>query len=235
MFLFYAPDISLDPILPEVESGHCVRVLRKQPGDSIDITDGKGHFFRAEIVDAHPKRCRVEILEVLPQAAHWQNRIELAVAPTKNMDRMEWLVEKATEVGIDRITFLKTRFSERKELKLERVEKIAIAAMKQSEKARLPILSGMIAMDAFLKQGFEGQKMIAHCYEGDKDLLSKAYRLGQDVLILIGPEGDFSREEVELARQAGFQEISLGKSRLRTETAALYACQAIHLLNQIER
>ncbi len=233
MLLFYAPDIAMNPVLPETESGHCVRVLRKQEGDGIDITDGKGFFYKATISEAHPKHCKVEITETIARPPYWPNRIELAVAPTKNIDRMEWLAEKATEIGIDKITFLKTRYSERKEIKAERIEKIMVSAMKQSEKATLPGLQGMTDFNAFIKQEFNGRRFIAHCYEGVKPLLSRAYQPGEDVLILIGPEGDFSTEEVEKALAQGYEPISLGESRLRTETAALTACQTIHIINQL--
>ncbi|GHV24791.1 ribosomal RNA small subunit methyltransferase E [Bacteroidia bacterium] len=232
MILFYAPDLLASPILPEQESVHCVRVLRKQVGDEIDITDGKGHFFRAQIVDAHPKKCQVEIVEQIEAPRIWNNRIEIAVAPTKNLDRMEWFAEKATEIGIDKITFLKTRYSERKDLKTDRIQKIVVSAMKQSEKAVLPELQEITDFKSFVKQDFQGQKFIAHCYAGEKPLLTQAYHSGENVLILIGPEGDFSEEELALALPNGFQAISLGESRLRTETAALTACQTIHIVNQ---
>jgi 16S rRNA (uracil1498-N3)-methyltransferase len=233
MLLFYAPDLLTLPELPEQESGHCVRVLRKQAGDEIDITDGKGHFFRAQIRDAHPKKCLVEIVEQIAAPQRWKNHIEIAVAPTKNLDRIEWFAEKATEIGIDKITFLKTRYSERKELKTDRIQKILVSAMKQSEKAVLPVLQEMTDFKTFVKQDFAGQKFIAHCYAGEKPLLSRAVHAGENVLILIGPEGDFSEDEVALALQHGFQAISLGESRLRTETAALTACQTIHIVNQL--
>jgi 16S rRNA (uracil1498-N3)-methyltransferase len=233
MLLFYAPDIVRNPELPEQESQHCVRVLRKQPGDEIDITDGKGYFYKAQIAEAHPKQCKVTIVETHAAGSSWQNKIEMAVAPTKNSDRMEWLAEKLTEIGVDKISFLKTRYSERKELKTGRIRKIVVAAMKQSEKATLPELQEMTDFKSFIRQDFDGQKFIAHCRPGEKQLLSAAYRKDENVRILIGPEGDFSEEEVALALANGFQAISLGDTRLRTETAALVACQTIHILNQL--
>lgn len=233
MIIFYAPDILINFELPETESQHCIRVLRKQPGDEIFITDGKGHFFSATIADPHPKHCKVNIVETQKQNSLWENRIEIALAPTKNMDRTEWFAEKATEIGINKISFLKTRYSERKELKTERIQKILISAMKQSEKAILPEIQAMTDFKQFVQQDFNGQKFIAHCYQGEKPLLSQAYQKGQNVLILIGPEGDFSEEEVSLALANGFQAISLGESRLRTETAALTACQTIHIVSQL--
>ncbi|MDL2211198.1 RNA methyltransferase, partial [Bacteroides sp. OttesenSCG-928-M17] len=161
--------------------------------------------------------------ETIRQEPLWKGRLHIAMAPTKNMDRNEWFAEKATEMGIDEITFLDCRFSERKNIKTDRIEKITVSAMKQSLKARLPKLNEMIAFDKFIAQEFSGQKFIAHCYEGEKQEL-KSVLLPEEAVILIGPEGDFSPEEVEKALAKGFIPISLGKSRLRTETAALSAC-----------
>ncbi|MDD7722444.1 MAG: RsmE family RNA methyltransferase, partial [bacterium] len=170
------------------------------------------------------------LLKSWQPAPLWSSYLHIAVAPTKNMDRMEWFAEKATEIGIDEINCLNCRFSERKEVKPQRLEKILVSAMKQSQKATLPLLHGMTDFRTFVKQPFEGQKFIAHCEAGEKPLLSKVYHPGERVLILIGPEGDFSPEEIALAQEQGFQPISLGPSRLRTETAALAACHTIRLL-----
>lgn len=232
MQIFYTPDILVDPVLPEEESGHCIRVLRLSEGDEILLTDGNGYFYKAAIRRAHPKHCEVSILESWQQPPLWKFRLHIAVAPTKNMDRMEWFAEKATEIGIDVITCLNCRFSERKEIKPARLEKIMVSAMKQSQKARLPQLEGMTDFKKFVVQPFEGRKFIAHCEEGVKPLLKEAYHAGEDILVLIGPEGDFSTEEIDLAMKNGFLPISLGKSRLRTETAALAACHTIQLINQ---
>ncbi|MDR0427168.1 MAG: 16S rRNA (uracil(1498)-N(3))-methyltransferase [Dysgonamonadaceae bacterium] len=233
MILFYAPDILTTPVLPETESQHCIRVLRKREGNQIDIVDGKGHWIRASITEPHPKQCRVEIIETRKACPNRKNRIEIALAPTKNTDRTEWFVEKATETGIDRISFLRTRFSERKELKVDRMIKISVSAMKQSLQATLPDIDEMIDFGKLVTRAFNGLKFIAHCYPQEKKQLSSLYKKGEDVLILIGPEGDFSEEEVSLALQNGFRPISLGETRLRTETAALTACQTIHILNQL--
>lgn len=230
MQIFYTPDILQCPELPEEESGHCVRVLRLSEGDEILLTDGRGSFYQAVIRQAHPKHCSVTLLKSWQPAQLWSGYLHIAVAPTKNMDRMEWFAEKATEIGVDEITCLNCRFSERKEVKLQRLEKILVSAMKQSQKATLPQLNGMIDFRTFVKQPFEGQKFIAHCEPGEKPLLSKIYHPGERVLILIGPEGDFSPDEISLAQEQGFQPISLGPSRLRTETAALAACHTIRLL-----
>lgn len=232
MQIFYAPDIESTLVLPEEESGHCVRVMRLAEGDEIMITDGKGNFYRASITNAHPKHCQVEITSSWQPEKPWDAYIHIAVAPTKNMDRMEWFAEKATEIGIDEITCLNCRFSERKEVKTARLEKILVSAMKQSQKALLPQLNGMTDFKQFVRQPFNGRKFIAHCEEGEKPLIKSIYRPGENVLILIGPEGDFSPEEIKSAEENGFEAISLGKSRLRTETAAMTACHTIHVLNQ---
>lgn len=232
MQIFYTPDIAQHPVLPEEESGHAVRVLRLKEGDEILLTDGKGSFYRASILQAHPKHTSVEIREKTDQPPLWPVRIHIAVAPTKNMDRMEWFAEKATEIGIDEITCLHCRYSERKEIKTGRLEKILVSAMKQSQKARIPKLNGITPFNAFVAQPFNGRKFIAHCEKEEKELLKNSCLPGEDVLILIGPEGDFSTEEIELALRHGFKPVSLGESRLRTETAALVACQTVHFLNQ---
>ncbi len=231
MYIFYTPNISTSNSLSEEESRHAIKVLRLKEGDEVLQTDGKGFFYRTIIVSANSKHCITEIIETIPQKIERDFRIHIAVAPTKNLDRIEWFAEKATEIGIDEITPLRCRFSERKELKNERIEKILISAMKQSQKTNLPVLNSIIDFKDFVKREFPGQKFIAHCYEGQKEELKKLYTKGSDALILIGPEGDFSQEEVQLAIGNGFIPISLGNSRLRTETAALVACHTIHVVN----
>jgi 16S rRNA (uracil1498-N3)-methyltransferase len=232
MHLFYTPDISTQAELPAEEAQHCTRVLRLSQGDEIMLTDGRGYFYKAEITAAEGKRCRVAITETIFQEPPRACRLHMAVAPTKNMDRNEWLAEKATEIGLDELTFLNCRFSERREIKTGRVEKIVVAAMKQSLNARLPKLNGMTDFDAFVRRDFRGGKFIAHCYEGEKPLLKDLIRKDEDALVLIGPEGDFSPEEVEKALANGFVPVSLSKSRLRTETAALVACCTLNQANQ---
>ncbi|MDR0937872.1 MAG: 16S rRNA (uracil(1498)-N(3))-methyltransferase [Mediterranea sp.] len=233
MHLFYTPDIALNPELPEEEASHCLRVLRLGMGDEITLTDGKDCFYRAVITVATGKRCQVAIRETIPQPPPRPCHLHIAMAPTKNMDRNEWMAEKVTEIGIDELTFLDCRFSERRTLKTERVEKILVAAMKQSLKARLPKLNGMVDLDRFIAESRDGQKFIAHCHDdGGKLPLKDALRPGEDALVLIGPEGDFSEDEVRRATARGFVPISLGSSRLRTETAALVACHTLNLLNQ---
>lgn len=232
MHVFYTPDIQTCAELPTEEAQHCVRVLRLNIGDRITLTDGKGHFYNAEISAATNKRCTVNILETIYQEPLWQGHLHVAMAPTKNMDRTEWFAEKATEIGFDELTFLNCRFSERKVIKTERISKILVSAIKQSLKARLPKLNEMTDFNTFISLPFKGQKFIAHCYEGEKPLLKDVLQKGEDALVLIGPEGDFSEEEVKKAIENGFLPISLGKSRLRTETAALAACHIMNLQNQ---
>lgn len=232
MQLFYAPDIEITNTLPEGESQHCIKVLRLNKGEVINITDGKGKLFNAEISNPHPKHCEVSILKHEEFLSSWGCKIEIAIAPTKNIDRMEWFTEKCVEMGIDTITPINCRYSERKEIKPERIEKVIISAMKQSLKYTKPILSQMIKFSELVKRPFNGAKFIAHCHEGEKELLKNAYNKGDNCLILIGPEGDFSEEEVALAITNGFKPISLGDSRLRTETAGIVACNTIHIINQ---
>ncbi|MDL2221209.1 16S rRNA (uracil(1498)-N(3))-methyltransferase [Parabacteroides sp. OttesenSCG-928-N08] len=233
MQLFYAPDIAINGVLPEEESGHCIRVLRKKAGDIIDIIDGKGSFYKARIEAPHPKRCEVVIVEQITAPRLWNTTIHIAIAPTKHIDRIEWFCEKAVEIGIDAITCLLCRYSERKEIKPARMEKVIVSAAKQSLKATVPLFEGMVDFKSFVSRPFTGKKYIAHCYEGEKQSLLQCYPQGEEVLVLIGPEGDFSEEEVALAMAHGFEAVSLGESRLRTETAALVACHTIHLLNAL--
>lgn len=218
--------------LPEEEAGHCIRVLRMKEGDSIRLTDGKGCFYDAVISAVSGKRCMVHIERKEQQEQLWNGYLHIAVAPTKLMDRNEWFVEKAVEIGVDEITFLKTDHSERDVIKMERIEKIAVSAMKQSQKATLPVLNGMTPLCSFIEQGFDGDKYIAHCEPGSKVLLQDALTPGHNSLVLIGPEGDFSPAEIEMALKAGFKPISLGPSRLRTETAALVAVHIMNLAGQ---
>lgn len=228
MHLFYTPDIAHSHELPADEAAHALRVLRLQPGDEVRLTDGQGGFYHARISECNRKRCIVEVIEREEQAPLWRGHLHLALAPTKNMDRMEWLAEKATEIGFDELTFLNCQWSERRIVKGERIEKILISAMKQSLKARLPKLNDITDFAQFVKQPVSGQKFIAHCHEGEKSPLRQALQPGQDALVLIGPEGDFSPDEVALAVAEGFTPVTLGHTRLRTETAALVA---VHLMN----
>lgn len=233
--MFYSPGIDTNPILPESDSQHCIRVLRYGEGDEIDIVDGNGYLYRCRIVDAHPKRTMVEIMEKKAVALPWSQYITIAVAPTKHIDRMEWLVEKLVEIGVNRIIPLKCRFSERKEIKEERLHKIAVSAMKQSLKAVLPDITPMMSFEKAISLIDAPQRFIAYCSEEfQKKLLSAEYRPRQDVAILIGPEGDFSSEEIFKAVESGYCPVTLGETRLRTETAALYSCATFHIADEIK-
>lgn len=234
MNLFYATEI-LFPIhtLSEEESKHCTRVLRLTTGDKIFITDGKGTLCEAMIIKSSSKASIVEIVTKMQEYGKRDFNLCIAIAPTKNAERFEWFLEKSTEIGIDEIIPLICRFSERKKIRPERLNKVILSAMKQSQKAYLPTLNTTQQFKEFITKPFPGDKFIAYCSsEPDKNLLSKVVRQGQDVLILIGPEGDFSGEEVDMAITEGFIPVSLGESRLRTETAGIVACHTINLINQ---
>ena len=225
MQLFYAPDIvPPEYTLSEEESKHCIRVLRMTCGEELHITDGRGNLYRCEIVDDNPKRCRVRVHDTNSEFGKLPYRLTMAVAPTKNNDRFEWFLEKATEIGVAEIIPLATEHSERRTLKPERENKVITPAVKQSLKAYPPRLHEMTPLRQVIKQPFDGQKFIAHC-DAPRSALGKAFlprilHKGGDVLVLIGPEGDFSPEEIDLAVRGGFREITLGSQRLRTETAA---------------
>lgn len=236
MQLFYNPNISKlekEVTFDKEESRHIVKVLRMKDGDTFKITNGKGSFFSAEIISANPKGCLVKILsEEFQQPLPYQ--LHLAVAPTKLNDRYEWFLEKATEIGISEITPIICDHSERKTIKPERYEKILQSAMKQSLKAYLPVLNEAVSYKDFInsEKNSEGLKCIAHCEETDKKSLKSVLKQNQKITILIGPEGDFSSEEIELAEQAGFIPVTLGESRLRTETAAVVACHSVAFVNE---
>ena len=231
MHLFYCPDIQgATYTLSEEESKHCIRVLRMENGDQFHITDGKGGLFTVEIIDEHPKKCSVQVINSENEYQKRSINLHLAVAPTKNISRYEWFLEKVTEIGVDEITPIICEHSERKEVKIKRLIKVVVAAMKQSLKAYIPTLNEAIKLKDLISTDFDGEKYIAYC-EGEPQLLKSLYKPGKNALILIGPEGDFSPEEVDLAIKNGFQTISLGQSRLRTETAAITACHTINLLN----
>ena len=231
MALFYVPNITSANILPEEESQHAIKVLRLQVGDAIEVLDGVGGFYRAKITNPHPKNCGFEITETKVVFGKRDYKLHIAIAPTKNIERLEWFIEKATEIGIDEISPIICRFSERKLIKAERLEKIIVSAAKQSVKAYFPKLNPICTFDELMKNHQNSQKFIAHCYEQDKKLLQYEIQKSADILILIGPEGDFSKEEVQKAIRAGFVPVSLGNSRLRTETAGLVACSSVAILN----
>ena len=235
---FYVPDAANQVELPAEEATHALRVLRLKGGDEIFLMDGEGSFFRAEVTAASSKRCLYEIKEEMPQQRAWKGHIHLAIAPTKMMERIEWMAEKATEIGFDELSFLNCQFSERKVVKTPRIDKIVISAVKQSHKAWKPVVHEMTPFKEFVAQPRTGKKYICHCYEEiDKvDLfaeLQKPLDDEGDVTILVGPEGDFSIEEVQLALQHGYVSVSLGTSRLRTETAGLMAVAMANLARRI--
>ncbi|MCD8393442.1 MAG: 16S rRNA (uracil(1498)-N(3))-methyltransferase [Bacteroidales bacterium] len=233
MIQFYAPDINVTPVLPESDSKHAVRVLRMIEGDPLEMVDGKGYRYRCKLIEAHPKRAMVEILERVAEPLIWPNRITLAVAPTKLMDRMEWLVEKATEIGVNDIVPVLCQRSERRELKLDRLEKIVVSAMKQSLKSTLPIIYPLTPLPRFLNSVTAPQRYVGYCSdEVERRLLAKTYVPRQDVALLIGPEGDFTPQEVEMCLASGFTPVTMGDNRLRTETAALVAIDTCHIINQ---
>ena len=241
---FYVPDVAAGE-LPKEEANHAVRVLRLRDGDDLHLMDGKGVFYEAKITVASNHRCAFTVLNARLQERAWRGHIHLAVAPTKLNDRMEWMAEKATEIGFDELSFLDCQFSERRVIKTERIEKIVVAAMKQSHKAWLPLVNDMQSFASFVKSPRKGDKFICHCYaqadvedvaaggEETKPYLLDVLRTGEDCTVMIGPEGDFSIEEVRLALANGWQSVSLGRSRLRTETAALAAVHLMHIKNQL--
>jgi 16S rRNA (uracil1498-N3)-methyltransferase len=230
---FYAPDAATSTELPQEEAMHALRVLRLKAGDEMMLMDGKGSYYRAEVTLAHTHHCCYEIKENLPQQPQWKGRVHLAIAPTKLMDRIEWMTEKAVEIGIDELSFLNCQFSERRVVKVPRIDKIVISAVKQSRKAWKPEVNEMVSFSDFIAQTREGRKYIAHCY----DEIPRTYLYEElqkpsdtdDALVLIGPEGDFSIDEVKMAVAHGYQSVHLGESRLRTETAGLSAIMMMQL------
>jgi len=231
MELFYDPDFKGEGILCEPESKHCINVLRHKAGDIITIANGDGSYFKCRITEAHHKRCKLTSIDTI-QHKKPDYKVHLAVAPTKSIDRFEWLIEKAVEMGIHEITPLLCAHSERKKLRIDRVERIAISAMKQSLKAYMPIVNDLTTFQDFIKKIKSSQTYLAHCYDEEKTPLKNAYQLKADAVLCIGPEGDFSIDEVKLAKEHGCHMVSLGTSRLRTETAGIAACHTIHLLNE---
>jgi len=233
MHLFYTTDLQHQiHILSEEESKHCTRVLRLSEGNTLFLTDGIGSFCEGMIKNANSKACVIEIISRIQEYGKRGFGLNIAIAPTKNIDRLEWFLEKVTEIGIDQVIPLICRYSERKEIKPDRLEKVIVSAMKQSQKAYLPELSPIQHFKDFIYKPFSGDKFIAHCINGEKPLLRNLVKQGGNNLILIGPEGDFSAEEVEIAISQGFIPVSLGDSRLRTETAGVVACHTVNLINQ---
>lgn len=236
---FYAPDAASTAELPADEANHALKVLRLKVGDELLLMDGCGHIYRAEITQASGHRCLYRILETSSQPPQWEGHVHLAIAPTKMNERIEWLAEKATEVGIDELSFLNCQYSERRVLKTERIEKIVISAAKQSHKAYMPAVSGLIPFRQFIKEHTSGHRYIAHCYQEIErvNLFDQLCNLhpSDSTLVLVGPEGDFSIDEVREAVAAGFVSVDLGESRLRTETAGLSAVMMMQLARQISK
>ena len=235
MQLFYHPDIqpfSLLVTFSKEESRHLVRVLRKKQGDQIHITDGEGNLYLAEIISDHDKKCEAQILKSESKPDPKGYRLHVAIAPTKSNDRFEWFLEKATEIGIDEITPISCDHSERRKVNLERCNKVLLSAMKQSVKFTLPVINPLKEFDEFLKNAQARVKLIAHCADTEKQGLSNSVEGESDLLVLIGPEGDFSPREIEAAEKSGFQNLHLGESRLRTETAGVVVCSNIAFLKE---
>lgn len=244
---FYVPDAANSSELPQDEAVHAIRVLRLQPDDNIFLMDGKGVFHEAKITLVTNKKCMYSIISSTPQQPAWRGHVHLAIAPTKMMERMEWMAEKATEIGFDELSFLNCKFSERTKLRVDRIEKIVVSAAKQSHKAWMPHVNDMLDFKSFIAQPHEGRKFICHCYEEfpKKDFFEEIANIDntsslslnpsskEDITVLVGPEGDFSVDEVQLALNNGFESVTLGKSRLRTETAGLMAVTMSNLARRI--
>ena len=249
---FYVPDAANQVELPAEEATHALRVLRLKGGDEIFLMDGEGSFYRAEVTAASSKRCLYEIKENMPQERAWKGHIHLAIAPTKMMERIEWMAEKATEIGFDELSFLNCQFSERKVVKTPRIDKIVISAVKQSHKAWKPVVNELESFKEFILTPRPGRKFICHCYEevekkdffteinsccmdsdASQDSSASQESDADDITVLVGPEGDFSIDEVRLAVENGYESVSLGTSRLRTETAGLVAVHMAHIARRI--
>ncbi len=235
MNVFYTPDLaSSSYTFDETESKHAIRVLRLNLGDMVYLIDGKGGFYHAQITNNNPKQCSVEVTETFYEHGKRNYRIHIGIAPTKNTERLEWFLEKTTEIGIDEITPIICVRSERRALKTERLVKVITAAVKQSAQAYHPIINKELPLDLFVarvSQQTDIERYIAHCYDTTKYYLKDIYTPATDAVILIGPEGDFTEDEVNFSVLQGFREITLGNTRLRTETAGIVACHSIAMLN----
>ncbi len=236
MQLFYTQNITGNTaILGEEESKHCVRVLRKKTGDIIHFIDGKGTLYQGEITDLHKKGVWLNILQK-EEKKKWDTHIHIAIAPTKNISRTEWFLEKCTEIGIDEVTFIDCYHSERKKIRLDRLEKVALSATKQSLKAHLPKLNDLITFKEFIAAIADESISKYICWVSEENLhFLESSQQGENLLILIGPEGDFSEKEIKMALDAGFKPVGLGESRLRTETAGVIACHLAHLVNSFSK
>lgn len=231
MNIFIASINQSTATLTPQESWHCCKVLRKKLGDSLTLIDGVGGMFEGELEFVSEKKCLAKITKQLNTQAKRNYYLHLAIAPTKQMDRIEWAVEKIVEIGVDEITFIHTKNSERTVIKTDRIQKIVESAVKQSLQAFIPKINNLVLINDLIKNATEPQKLIAHCFETEKTNLKTLVFENKKTLFLIGPEGDFTMDEVATATKNNFINVSLGNTRLRTETAALYACQAISLLS----
>lgn len=237
MIQFYCPDIADTLTLPESDSGHCVRVLRMTTGDTISVVDGRGHRFVCRLAEAHPRHARLEVVESLDCPPVWNDELTVMVAPTKQMERIEWMLEKLVEIGINRFIPVRCARSERKETKTERLTKIAVSAMKQSLKATLPEICEMVPLRRALElTAGVSQRFVGYCDDTvERRLLARTLQPHRDTAVLIGPEGDFSPDEIQLVTDAGFVPVTMGDNRLRTETAALVAADTFHIINQLSQ
>ena len=232
MDFFYTPEINdKNYSFSKEESKHCIKVLRKKINDEIYLTDGKGNLYKSIITDNNSNNCKIEVIEKT-KIKKDNYKIHIAINPTKNINRFEWFLEKVTELGIDEITPIICQNSERKKINLNRLNKIIISAMKQSLKTYLPKLNDLTQFSDFIKNNFEDLKFIAHCKKDKKTSLKNYIKPKKNILILIGPEGDFTQEEINIAERKKFISVNLGKERLRTETAGIIACHTINLINQ---
>ncbi|MFK5890642.1 MAG: 16S rRNA (uracil(1498)-N(3))-methyltransferase [Flavobacteriaceae bacterium] len=235
MQLFYNKSLTVNDKLltfDKVESRHIVKVLRKKEGVILNITNGRGLLFKGEIIDANEKHCTVSLIAIEKQEKEHPYKLHIAIAPTKLNDRFEWFLEKVTEIGIDQITPLLCDHSERKVIKPERLEKVIVTAAKQSLHFNFPVLNKLTSFKDFIYQENKALKLIAHCEEGVKVLLKNTVKPKQNICILIGPEGDFSSSEIKEALKNDFKPVSLGNSRLRTETAGVVACHSVAFINE---
>lgn len=234
--LFFAPDLRESYELPEGEAQHALRVLRAKPGDEYLVTDGQGTLFETVVTAVDKRHCLLSITHEAPWQKYWRGRWSIAIAPTKNIDRIEWSIEKLVELGVDQIYLLRVKHSERKHTKAERIERIIQSAMKQSHKALLPRLVPEITLPELLQEDRSTVRMLAHCRESlapARVRINEVFTPGANTLLMVGPEGDFTVDEIQQALQAGAHPITLGESRLRTETAGLVALQWLHTLDQI--
>ncbi|ELR72422.1 Ribosomal RNA small subunit methyltransferase E [Fulvivirga imtechensis AK7] len=231
MSLFYQPEVSNGVLfLDEEESRHCIKVLRYKTGDTIQVQDGRGNIFSVRLTSAHQKKCEFEVIDTEFQQPP-PYYIHVGIAPTKNLDRIEWFVEKTVEIGVQEISFISCKNSERKVLKLDRLERKALSAMKQSQHRYMPKLNELRSFNELTTKITETDKYIAHVDFDNPVGLARSAKAGGKYCVLIGPEGDFTSEEVEYALQNGFKKVSLGSSRLRTETAGIVACHTLNLIN----